>query len=140
MVETVPVRNAMPVSTRNPPITRSTCRKVAAEAREERRKRLDRERRQQEWNAQAERNKPKAGRRPFHRLLGRRDREDRGQDRTDAWRPAESEGKPHHIGAPEPDGLSPSPSFSASTANSNQAKEVQAHDDDGDTGDDRKFG
>ena len=40
-----------------------------------------------------------------HRLLRRRDREDRGEDRTDAGRPAEREGEPHQISAPQPDRL-----------------------------------
>src|SRR5260370_2897596 len=37
------------------------------------------------------------------RLLGRRYGQDRGQDRPDAGRPAEREGEPHRIGAPQPD-------------------------------------
>jgi len=75
-------------------------RQIGTEAREEFGERLDRERRHQERNAEAERiNRKQAG--PFgDRRLGRRDREDDGKDRPNARRPAEREGKSHHVSAP----------------------------------------
>ena len=102
---TKPVRNAMPVSTSRPPIAFSTRREMRAEAREERRERLDRERRDQERNAEPERIDREQARALGDRRLGGRDRQDRRQDRADARRPAEREGEPHHIGAPQPDRL-----------------------------------
>ena len=80
-------------------------REMGAKAHQEGGERLDRERRDDERHAEPERIDREQAGALRHRRLRRRDRQDRRQDRTDARRPAEREGEPHHIGAPQPDRL-----------------------------------
>ncbi len=80
-----------------------------------------------------------------HRALGygrfrRRHRQDGSQDRPDAGRPAECKGKPHHIGAPQPDRLwRRQPPLAHQEADPRQSEEMQAHHDDDHTGEDREL-
>ena len=78
---------------------------MALHAREQRRELLDHEGRDQEGNAEAGGIDREQARALRHRRFRRGHRQDRGEDRADAGRPAEGEGEPHHIGAPQADRL-----------------------------------
>ena len=126
----------MPVSTSSPPIAFST-RPRLLETGEEGGERFHRQRRHDERHAQPERiDRQHAG--AFgHGGLRRRDREDRGEDRADARRPAERKGKSHQIGAPQADRLGDfKPLLAHQPGDRGNAEELQTHDDDGDAGND----
>ena len=109
-------------------------------SREQRRKLLDHEGGQQKGNAE-----PGGIDREQHRALGHGGLggghgENRRQDRADAGGPAERKGKPHHVGAPQPDRFRRrQPSLAHQEADPRQPQEMQAHDDDDDAGEDRKL-
>ena len=130
----------MPVSTRKPAHRLLDQAEMGAEAREERGERLDRERRDDERHAEAERIDREHAGALGHRRLGRRNGEDRGEDRPDARRPAEREGKPHQISAPQADRLGDIEALLAhQPGDRRQPEKMQTHDDDGDAGDDGEF-
>ena len=130
----------MPVSTSSAPMVLLDPWQVGAEARKECRERLDREGRDQKRDAEAERIDREQARALGDRRLGCRDREDHREDRPDARRPAEREGEPHHIGAPQADRLRrPRRASRGTSARSRHAEEMQPHHDDDDAGDDREL-
>ena len=106
-----------------------------AHALQEREKGVHGKRREEEGDAEAGRVDGKQRRAAPDAGLGAGDGEDRGEDRADAGRPAEGEGEPHHIGAPDVDGFRRAePRLAIEEADPEQAHEVQAHDDDRDAG------
>ena len=130
----------MPVSTRSPPIAFSTRPRWARKRARKAANGSTANAASNERNAEAERIDREHAGALRHRLLRRRDRQDRGEDRADARRPAEREGKPHQIGAPQPDGLGDlEPLLAHQQADRGQAEEMQTHDDDGDAGEDREL-
>ena len=115
-------------------------RKMGAKARQEGGERLDGECGEDERQPEAERIDRKQPGALGDGCLRSRDREDRRQDRPDAGRPAEREGEPHHIGAPKPDRLCHvDPRLPVQEGDRGEPEEMQAHDDDGDAGDDREL-
>ena len=102
---TAPVRNAMPVSTRRPPIAFSTRPRWVRKRARKAANGSTAKRRDDERHAEAERIDREHAGALRHGRFRRRDREDRGEDRADARRPAERKGKPHQIGAPQADRL-----------------------------------
>ena len=130
----------MPVSTSRPPIVFSTSFQVALEMGDEGRAGLDREGGEQERNAEPGRIDREQHRALGDRLLRRRHGEDRGEDRPDAGRPAEREGEPHGIGAPQPDRPRHRGALlEHQEGEAGEPEKVQPHDDDGDAGDDAEF-
>jgi two-component sensor histidine kinase len=110
---------------------------MALHPREHRGKLLDHEGRDQERDAEPGGvNREQAGALGDGRLR-RGDRQDRRQDRPDAGCPAEREGQPHDIGAPQPDGpRDRQPPVPHQQRDPRQPEEVQPHDHDHDAGDD----
>ena len=111
---------------------------IILEAREKCRERLDGEGGDHERNAEAERIDRQQAGALGDRLLGRRHRQNGGEDRPDAGRPAEGKGQADHVGAPQPHGLGHlQPLLPVQQRDRRDAEEVQAHDDDDDAGDGR---
>ncbi len=128
---TAPVRKAMPVRTSKPAHRLLDQTEMGAEAGEEGGERLDRQRRRDERNAKAERIDRQHAGALGDRFFRRRNRQNRSEDRPDAWRPAKREGQPHQIGAPQADRLGDFETLLAhQQRDRRQAKEVQAHNDD----------
>jgi hypothetical protein len=108
---------------------------IVAETRQKHRERLYREGGDDKRNTKAERVDCEQARAFAYRLLGRGNGQDRGQDRADAWRPAECERETNQIGPPKSDRLcdfkSLLPMQQGDWCN---AEEVQTHNDNDNAG------
>ena len=96
----LPVRKATPVNTSSAAHHLLHAMKIVAEAGQKRRERLYREGGNDKRNAKAKRIDCKEARASAYRLLGRRNGQNRSQNRSDAWRPAERKCEPDDIGPP----------------------------------------
>src|SRR5512135_2087356 len=96
---------------------------------------LRRKSRNDKWNAKTKRIDSEQTDTLEHCRLRRRQSENRGQDRPNAGCPAESEGKPHKIGAPQADRLrNRKPLLPLEPGNRRNAEKMQTHRHDSEAG------
>src|SRR5262249_61678278 len=112
---------------------------MRATAREKRRERLHRDCGNNKGDAQSERIDCKQANALEYGRFRRRQRKNSGKDRPDARRPSECKSEAHQVGAPQADRLADGKTlFALEPGDRGKPKKMQAHGDDGETGEKSK--